>query len=330
MNNRAFFKERFISVASNPLPTSNKENFITLSAVSKEEDQNSTNSAFSKKWTDYNDSTERESLFKMQKDWYLELYGFQSEAELAEFLKDKNVIFDAGCGIGFKAAWLAQLAPHALVVGMDFSEAAELAAQNYSAIENLFFVRNDIAEPFFKTGSVDYVSCDQVIMHTYDPEKTFAELSRVTNPEKGQFACYFYAKKALPRELIDDYFRIHCTDLSHDQLMEFSDQMTELGKRLSALNATIDVPDIPTLGIKGGEMDIQRFVYWNFLKCYWNETLGRQTSTMINFDWYSPTNARRYSQEEVEQIAENNSMNIITFHKEEACYSGRFARAKAA
>ena len=106
-----------------------------------------------------------------------------------------------------------------------------------------------------------------------------------------------------------------------------SEQLTELGKRLTALNITIDSPDIPTLGIKGGKQDIQRFIYWNFLKCFWNEELGKETSVVTNYDWYSPSNARRFSEQQVHALTEKHGLNEIYFHDEEACYSGRFTHS---
>ncbi len=300
-------------------------NFLCSSKKSSAENQQNTNEAFSKKWIDYNESSEKQEYFKMQKEWYLTLYGFESENNLRDFLKDKKTIYDAGCGVGFKAAWFAELAPHALVIGMDYSETAELAAHNYKELKNLYFIQGDIAAPIFKPGVFDYVSCDQVIMHTENPEKTFKVLSEVTS-DNGEFSCYFYTKKALPRELLDDYFRTHCTNMSHDELMTMSEQLTELGKRLSELNVSFDAPEIPALGIKGGEIDLQRFIYWNFIKCFWNPKSGKQTSDMVNFDWYSPSNARRFSKEEVLALVSDNNLEICTFHEEEACYSGRFKK----
>ena len=113
----------------------------------------------------------------------------------------------------------------------------------------------------------------------------------------------FLREKALPRELLDDHFRTACSELSREELWQMSEQLTELGKRLSALNISIDSPEIPSLGIKGGKQDIQRFIYWNFLKCFWNEELGDETSVVTNYDWYSPSNARRFSEEEVHALA---------------------------
>ena len=300
-------------------------NFIHIKSSSEAKNQQHTNEAFSEKWSEYENTNEKDKFYDMQKEWYLKLYGFESEVDLAEFLSTKKYIFDAGCGLGYKAKWFADLAPSSIVIGMDFSDACVIAAKNYKDSKNLYFIKGDIADVPFKDNSIDYVSCDQVIMHTEVPENTFAELTRITKQE-GEFACYVYAKKALPRELIDDYFRIETKNLSNEQLWEMSRQLTELGKRLSELKVEVDIPDIPLLGIKGGKQDIQRFIYWNFLKCYWNEEQGKDNSDMINFDWYSPSNAKRYSEEEYKQMVADNNLEIKYFHKEEACFSGRFSK----
>jgi trans-aconitate methyltransferase len=68
----------------------------------------------------------------LQKKWYLKLYGFENEEQLSEFLRSKNVIFDAGCGLGYKAKWFADLSPDSLVIGMDFSDAVFIAAKEYN------------------------------------------------------------------------------------------------------------------------------------------------------------------------------------------------------
>jgi ubiquinone/menaquinone biosynthesis C-methylase UbiE len=298
-------------------------NFATVTDTSGAENQQQTNEVFTEKWDRYASTDELETFYRFQRDWYLKLYGFDDEAALTDHLEGCDVILDAGCGLGYKAAWFARLAPHALVVGMDFSAAAQQAAEHFRDIENLVFIRGDIARTPFRTAAVDYVSCDQVIMHTEDPESTFAELARTTARD-GQFACYFYAKKALPRELLDDYFRIRCKEVTTEQLWEMSEQLTELGKRLSELQVAFEAPAVPLLGIKGGKIDIQRFIYWNFLKCFWNPDLGHDTSVATNFDWYSPSNARRFNEAEVRAIVAANGMAVQSFHAEEAAYSGRF------
>ncbi len=300
-------------------------NFARSVANSGYENQDQTTEAFSDKWTTYAESKEKCALFAFQQRWFLTLYGFADEESLAEHLQKCRVIFDAGCGLGYKAAWFARLAPNALVIGMDFSEAAAVAAQTYCDIKNLFFVQGDIASTGLVNGAIDFTCCDQVIMHTEDPEGTFRELTRITSPA-GEVACYFYARKALPRELLDDYFRNQCKQMTRDELWAMSQQLTELGRRLSALKISFNAPDVPALGIKGGEIDLHRFIYWNFIKCFWNSDLGHETSIATNFDWYSPSNARRFNEAEVRAIAAASGLDAIHFHAEEACYSGRFRR----
>jgi SAM-dependent methyltransferase len=320
--NRENFTDQLIKCFANSIQV--ECNFVVLTQSSRHANQQHTNETFSDKWQRYERSEEKDRLYQYQREWYLSLYGFGTEKELSSFLRTKSVIFDAGCGLGYKAAWFAQLAPHALVIGMDFSDAARQASRTYRDVPNLFFVQGDIASTGMVTGCVDYTSCDQVIMHTEYPESTFAELARITARRGGEFACYFYAKKAVPRELLDDYFRNQCTSMCRTELWDMSEQLTELGKRLSELNVSFDCPEIKALGIKAGTIDIQRFIYWNFLKCFWNEELGVETSVVTNFDWYSPSNARRFSEEEVRDIVARNRMIESFFHAEEACYSGRF------
>ncbi len=74
-------------------------------------------------------------------------------------------------------------------------------------------------------------------------------------------------------------------------------------------------------------MSLQRFIYWNFIKCFWNENLGYVTSLSTNFDWYSPVNAKRFSKNEVAEDIKAASLKEKFFHEEESCYSGRFVKS---
>lgn len=305
-------------------PVSIHKNIVEINSRSNvAANQAQTEKIFSDKWTEAEQYEKIDKLYEFQFEWFLNLYGFDSENDLKEFLSTKNTIIDTGCGLGYKAAWFARLAPHATVIGIDISDALELAAKNFSDLNNLFFLKGDIADTGLKPGSIDFVVCDQVIMHTEVPEKTFAHLAEITSAE-GEFACYVYSKKALPRELVDDYFRKATHDISNEDMWQFSEQLTELGKRLSALKVEIESPDIPLLGIKGGKYDIQRFIYWNFLKCFWRDDWGFDLCKSTNYDWYAPSNAKRFSKDEFLQMASENTMRPSFLHEEEACYSGRF------
>lgn len=308
-------------------PVRIQDNWIFQNSFDEIDQKNQlqTQDVFSDKWSQFEQGNKKEELYSFQKEWFLQLYGFDSEEDLKFFLSTKNTIVDTGCGLGYKAAWFAKLAPHAVVIGVDISEAAKIAANNYKHLSNMYFYQADIANTGIKDGVSDFTVCDQVIMHTEDPELTFAHLCSITS-NKGQFACYVYRKKALPRELLDDYFRIATHNITKEQLWEMSSQLTELGKRLSELNIIFDSPDIPLLGIKGGKQDLQRFIYWNFIKCFWRHDFGKEISDATNFDWYAPSNAKRYSELEFKNMIKQNTLEIKHFHEEEACYSGRFLK----
>ena len=81
------------------------------SNVEKRRNQDQTQDIFSDKWSDFEKGEKKSEVYSFQKDWFLKLYGFKSESDLKDFLLDKNIILDAGCGLGYKAAWFAELAP---------------------------------------------------------------------------------------------------------------------------------------------------------------------------------------------------------------------------
>lgn len=187
-------------------PIALDRNYASLIDASQAENQQQTNEVFSEKWDKYESAEDLGTFYAFRRNWYLKLYGFEREDALRQHLAGVDTILDAGCGLGYKAASFADLAPHALVVGIDFSAAAAQAARLFADRPNLVFLRGDISQTPFEGGAVRYVSCDQLIIDNEDPEATFAELSRITAVE-GKFVCYFNAMKALPRELLDDYFR---------------------------------------------------------------------------------------------------------------------------
>lgn len=305
-------------------------NYIIEEVENRPVDNNQlqTTGIFGTKWDEVSKMEDVNKLYEFQFEWFLKLYGFSSEQAFSDYLSTRKVIVDTGCGLGYKADWFARLAPQSLVIGIDISSSVHHASRNFSHRENLFFIQGDIARTPFRNNSIDFVVCDQVIMHTEVPEKTFSHLADITS-KSGEFACYVYRKKAVPRELLDDYFRTRTHEIPDEQMWEFSSQLTELGKRLSELNVSFESPEIPLLGIKAGTYDVQRFIYWNFLKCFWKPEWGFDLSKSTNYDWYAPSNAKRFSEMEFLAMAENSKLKTIFFHEEEACYSARFLKQDA-
>jgi SAM-dependent methyltransferase len=261
-------------------------------------DQEATAETFGSKWN-ATPPAERRWLSEFQFAWYDERFGWGDEAGLAEQLAGCSSILDAGCGVGYDADRYARLAPHADVVGFDLSDSVAIAQRDFGDRPNLTFLQGDIMAPPFAPGSFDFVVADQVIHHTPDCAGAFAKLAALVAPG-GQLSVYVYRRKGLLRELADDHVRARTTEMSIDECMEFSRQVTELGRELSRLDATITLEHgIPLLGIPPGEHDVQRLVYWHFLKCWFNEEAGEHQSVLTNFDWYHPAHASRHTEEEV-------------------------------
>lgn len=261
-------------------------------------DQAATAETFGTKW-EGTPPAERAWLSAFQFEWYDRRFGWGDEARLAEHLAGCSTILDAGCGLGYDADRYARLAPHAEVVGFDLSDSVALARRDFGERPNLTFLQADIMAPPFAPASFDFVVSDQVIHHTPDAAAAFARLAALVAPG-GQISVYVYRRKGLLRELADDHVRARTTAMSVEECMAFSRQVTALGRELSRVSATITLPEgIPLLGIPPGEHDVQRLVYWHFLKCWWNEDAGERQSVLTNFDWYHPVHASRHTEEEV-------------------------------
>ncbi len=260
------------------------------------DNQARTAESFGAKWEIYRDEDQAASN-AFQFRWYYERYGFADEAEFAAFLADKRTILDAGCGLGRDVDRYARLSS-AEVVGFDLSSAAARALRVYGG-ERRHFLFGDILRPPVRPRAFDFVVADQVIHHTPATPRAFAILAERVAPG-GQIAVYVYRRKALLRELADDTIRELTTPLTHDEAVEVAEQFTELGRELSHLNATITLErGIPLLGIDAGEHDVQRLIYWHFLKCFWNDELGYDQSVLCNLDWYHPPYASRHTPDEV-------------------------------
>jgi hypothetical protein len=114
------------------------------------------------------------------------------------------------------------------------------------------------------------------------------------------------------RELADTHIRELTTDMEMDDAVEFAEQITALGRELSNLNAKITLKSgVPLLGIEPGEHDVQRLIYWHFLKCYWNDDMGHDLSVLTNLDWYHPPFAWRHTADEVREWCKSASLNVV-------------------
>jgi SAM-dependent methyltransferase len=86
-------------------------------------------------------------------------------------------VLDAGCGVGYGTAYLAEAARS--VVGVDLSEEAIGYARRRYAAENVEFVVGDVLEIPGADDRFDVVCAFETIEHLADPERFVGEVRRV-------------------------------------------------------------------------------------------------------------------------------------------------------
>ena len=103
-----------------------------------------------------------------------------------------KLILDVGCGTG-RFAEIA-LEAGAIVVGLDYSSAAYVAAENLKEHHNFVAIRGDIYNLPFRKNSFDLVYCLGVLQHTPNVEKAFKSLPPVVK-DSGNLVVDYYWKR---------------------------------------------------------------------------------------------------------------------------------------
>lgn len=263
--------------------------------------QGQTEEAFSFKWAK-RDTYESETVSQSGKRWLIERYCAGDESRLDEWLSRKGqIILDAGCGAAYSALLFFgdRLKDHDYL-GVDISDACWVAKQRFDeAGYPGDFMKCSLLDIPAPEGSVDMILSEGVLHHTDNTEVSLKLLAKKLKPG-GRFLFYVYAKKGVIREFTDDYIREHLKSLPDEKAWEALESLTKLGIALGELNVKLDVPeDIPYLGIKKGELDIQRFFYWNVCKLFYKPDYSLDEMNCINFDWFRPINCHRHTPEEV-------------------------------
>ena len=299
-----------------------KDNFkitkgIPRFVVDKTKDFVKTEEAFSAKWKKHHKNHQEKDWVDFQRKWFLDRYGWKTKKIFDDFLNTKNMILDAGTGIGNSAKFLSTN-KNSQVIALDASDSIDFAYSKYGKLPNVHFIQADLRQLPFKRNFFDYIYSDQVLHHTKNTGTSFKYLTKfLTN--SGHISIYVYNKKAPVREYVDDYIRKKTVKMSTSECTEFSKQMAYLGKSLAKLNKKIKIPqNIPILGVKAGEYDVQRFIYWHFLKCFWDESDNFERSVGVNFDWYSPKFAFRHSPKEVRTWFKDAKLKIVNFKEIES------------
>jgi SAM-dependent methyltransferase len=260
--------------------------------------QAETNKTFSDKWRRFKryglEPEHREVLF----DWYCKKLGVADQKALQQFYGNCQRILEVGPGSGFNTRFMAEYCPGE-VFAIDISDAAYTTFENTYDLPNCTVVQADLMEAPFADDSFDFVIADGVLHHTPNTRAAVEALYRKVAPG-GQFFFYVYRKMGAARQFCDGHIRQLFTKLSPDECYAACESLTELGRELSHLNAYITLTKpIDVLGIPSGLHNVQRLLYYNFVKCFWNDAFDYETNNMVNFDWYHPHNAWQHTEEEV-------------------------------
>jgi len=261
-------------------------------------EQAKTNVTFSDKWRRFRnyglEASHQEFLF----EWYCKKLGLATLEDLKAFYSGKRRILEVGPGSGFNTRFMAEHCP-GTVVAADISEAAFTTFDNTKHLPNCHVVLADLMNLPFADGMFDFVIADGVLHHTPNTRDAVRALFRKVAPG-GQFFFYVYKQMGAARYFCDQHIRGAFSQLSPEECYKACEGITELGRELSKLGMqiTLEKP-IPILGIPAGTHDVQRLVYYNFLKCFWNDAFDYETNNMVNFDWYHPHNAWQHTEDEV-------------------------------
>ena len=279
-----------------------------------QEEQRETVDAFSYKWSQISSYAHEGATKANREQWYYERFGFeQGDADIRDFLQSAQFVLEAGTGTGVDTDLLARNFD-GLLFGIDISSAIDSAYERFRDSERIVLLQADIGRLPFRPKFFDVVSCDQVLHHTPDPRGNFSRLAKLLRPD-GQILLYVYKIKGPLREFADDHLRDIFTQSSVEKCIDFSERITRLGRNLSHLQATVEIEDdIPELGIKQGTYDVQRLIYDHIIKCFWNDDYDFLTNVMVNFDWYRPLHAFRYTEKDIYTWAQEENLTIKHLH----------------
>ena len=282
-------------------------NFTNIADAGQEQ----TSKSFGFRWNKLPDWGFKPGHKEVVWSFWKDFFGWDGPKQLEELMRGK-IVLDAGCGSG---AALGQFAEYpASLAAVDISEAIRACYARFGTRPNIQFARADLTQLPFREGVFEVIWCSGVLHHTPDTYQSLAALRRHLTPD-GRIIFYVYVKKAPMREFADDYVRAQVAGLPPDEAWRHMEALTAFARSLSAITGELVIEqDVPDLGFRKGTYNVQRFVYYNLFKCFWNDALSFEDNVDVNFDWYHPRYSHRHTPDEVRGWLETLGLTAEHFH----------------
>ena len=219
-----------------------------------------------------------------------------TEEDLTLF--NDKLVLDVGVGSGASSRLWSPRAKE--FHGVDIGDGIYRAKNTLkNSTKNPILSHADLHHLPYKDESFDVIVSNGVLHHT--PSTKLALKSIYPKLKKGGIIIFYIYKIKTPlREFSDDYIRKCISHLSPDEAFEQMKPLTKLAESLSKQDIKITIPeDMPLLGFKKGEYDLQRFIYQNIFKLFWKDSMGFSESNMENYDWYYPKYSWRHTEQEI-------------------------------
>lgn len=222
-------------------------------------------------------------------------YQVQRPEEDAAYFRSKTgrdasslrgkVVLDAGCGSGRYTAIAGE--ENAIVIGVDFSSAVDMAASMTSHLSNVHIIQANIFELPLIPSTFDFVFSIGVLHHTPNTKGALSALAPLLSAT-GEIAVWLYPRWPAPVELYNRLLRAVTTRLSLDMLHQLAVMLEPLG-HLKFRLLTADRVWKRALGqvLRGFTIGVS---------CH----PDREIRICDTFDWFSPPYQWHHTDEEVE------------------------------
>lgn len=171
--------------------------------------------SFGRQWTTFNVQRPEEDIAY-----------FRSKTGIEPATLKGQLVLDAGCG-GGRYSRIAGEAK-ATVIGIDMSEAVEMAAEKTTDLANVHIVQADVFNLPIRSWQFDFIFSIGVLHHTPDTKAALSKLIPLLN-ETGSIAIWLYPRWPAVFEIYNRLLRAVTTRMNLDTLHRFAVALEPLG-----------------------------------------------------------------------------------------------------